>query len=440
MDTLTREYTNEELKKQTFDSKRLSNISNLYDSALHGGNYSEVIKSQKQQQFIDLEFEFDLSNPFSKVKDMEKIRKGILNYFMQGNRQIDKLDLTIKTDLTENQIYQNLNFHLLFGVYFFKDISKINILIKDKSGTLQDNREIFMSIIDFMVFKSKVNISINNRFIFQIHPGEKETSIVTSFDMLSSSNSETDESSLLRHFLNHSYSIISADFNSLQKYKLSITKTFSSDSECLISSVIEIKDYLKEKEGLISLFSFFSSKFKFLSIELKINDENIELLLTDLQKYLKKFLYIIISFKVDIHNNAELPNNAHLLKRKIKIPLLEENSLLERFSCIQQKLSFLKLTLCHHIHTKVLNEESKLLDCINLYQYVYYNRKLMDKCVIILFTLSKNKITKKFKQKKPIVITLLGFCFGEDFSRKFYIKGVENYSSEVVKNKQIVTY
>ena len=453
MDNITRDYlSNNETTQKNNNNTRVfyNSTASIYSNLSHTNAYEESTETKKEQ-LIDLDFEYDLTNPFSKVKDMEKIRKGIINYFMQGNKRIDKLNLTLKTGLINKEIYQNLNLHLLFGVFFIKDINSINITIKNKDNEVIDDREIMSNIIDYMVFKKKVDVVINNKFTYQIHPGSKELSVILSYCSLKSFKAgfKDDEIIYLRDFINHTHTSIKANFSTLQKYKLFINKSIAKEGNSIILPNIEVSNYNEEREGIISFFQFLVSKFKFVSIEIILLNsldykQSYETILTDLNQILREFEYVILNVKfksldVDLQ---QLPNNVHLMRKNLNIPVLEENTVITYCASLIQKFNLHNITLTQHIHSKVLNTSTRFLDNIIMYHYCYYNRKLAEKCysIIFLFSSRKNKGLTKIGRKKPIITTILEFCLGSQFRKEFYIKGELDYSNEIVKNKKIVTF
>lgn len=450
VDNLARDYMN----TQTRNPKKKESSLNFKFSSKKEDEFSSsnaVSSSARQtEQLIDLDYEFDLNNPFDKIKEenLERVRKGILNFFMSGNKRINKLNLTIKTHLNENQVYQNLNLHLLFGIYFFKDINSINITIKDKEGNIQDNKEIISNIMEYMVFKSKLNVVVNSKFIYYVKPAFKDHSLILSYktpphaDVNSKEDSEEFIDSLLKDFLGNQYLNMKASFTSIQQSKLALSKTFPSGAKNLILPYIELTDYTKEKEGLISYFKFLSSKFKLVSIEFIIKDKNADVsqILEDISSYLHEFDYIIISFNINTYEIKPLPNNAHLLKSKLKLPSVEENKLIERAKNYLYSNKLEKVAITEHFVRQTIDNKTLVFENVNFYQYVYYNRKLSEKISTMLFAVKKNKKTRKLRTKRPIIDKMLQFIHGKDYSNQFYVKGKCDYSTEVVKNTRVVTF
>ena len=480
------------------------------------------------EYLINLDYLFDLSKPFGTIKDIESVRTGILNCYMSANKKIEHLKLKIKTPFNENKIYQNFNFNLLFGIYFIKDINNIDIKIIYESKEIknsnneiknsedniltnieyQDNREIMSSIMEYMVFKSYVNVVINNKFIYHIQPGFNNHSTILSYKSpLSSSINSYDNTnnkcdskeyieSLLKDFLYHSYSVVKGSFTSLQNLKLSINKSFSNNAKNIILPRIELCNYNKEINGILGFFKFLKLKFKFVSIEFIVLDKSYNLygLMNELKSIIANFEYIIISFEfrcyideftynnntqlynitenlnrsnqqnlakynsdisIDINKNCLSSNNlkekenlilntaqenAKILKSKLRIPFLNQINCLEEFKKFMHYNKLEKLTIAEHVYRKAVNNKTSLIENINLYFTINYNRSLSEGIYSILFAFLKHKNLKKVKKIKHIMNKLFELVYGIEYKKNFYSKRKFDFSTTKTKNTKIVTF
>lgn len=451
IDSLQREYltSNKEKssKKNLYNEQRLLPTSHIYSSQIHGfsfkSNGNDVIG---KEQMIDVEFDFDLGNPLLKIIEPERVKMGIVNYLMEGNKKIMTLKLNLQNPLKSNEVFKFNNLQILFGIYFLKDIPFINFTIKDFEHQLVDNRIIIKDILEYMVFKSDVRVVINNKFIYHIHPGDKDTSIVLLYSP-QVNNNEIENKNYIKDFICHEYNEINSEFSVLQSYKIIINQLlFNKDKHInnsyIIIPKIKILSYQKDKAALQSFLNYLSSKFKKASIEFIFNEEeetDTYSLIRDNQEILKQFEYIIITFYIN-KPKPVLPNNAHLLKRNIYIPEVTNDLNLNKLTTLLQKLKLEKVLLGNLIKSQIMNEETGLFDRTTVCNYTYFNRLLNEKCQLLLFTLSKSTHTKKLKSKKPILNNLFEFCFGSKYRKMFYIKDKEEYFYKTVKNRQIITF
>lgn len=292
------------------DYNILSNSCNRNKECDSTSNKSATKGSSNKDKLVDVKLDFFLEKPLHNCT--ETVRNGIINSLTNNNLKINKLVLFIRTTLNEYQCYSHLNLQVLFGLYFIKDINSIEIHIisnmkpkaesPEKEGFSSENssvtsnssqfslkkedyiytinnRKIMDKIIEYMVFKTKVNVVINNKFIYHILPGFKNHSIVLTYNnQLENYNSDKDYSivehhfieSLIKDFIHHSYSEIVVDFESFQNMKLSINKQIPNSIKNIIVPTLVIKDLDHyDKDAFITFFKFLTSKFNLASIKIK---------------------------------------------------------------------------------------------------------------------------------------------------------------------------
>ena len=410
-------------------------------------NEKEIVKVK--EKLVDIEMEFILENPLEKIKNFYKIKNGIINHITRGNERINNLKIIIRTILSQNQCYLNLNFHVLFGFFIDKDINKIEILIfseKDpiKPPILIDNRSMMNQLIDFMVFKSKVNVVVNNKFIYHILPGFKNHSIVLTYKNTEESfNSDKDfqidehnfVESILKDFMHHPYSEISCDFNSFQTMKLCINKQLSNNIKNIILPVIDLTDY--NRQIFIGFFKFLSSRFKFVSLKLRfdIGKENkslkiIEDVINDVKDQLKEIEYTIVAF--DIYSEG-IPLEETLLSNSEKIA--KRILVKEIFKKVITNNDLQKLCLVDVRQENIV--KNTLVKEQTIFGFIYYNRKLIQTLTSRLCLFSK-KPMMNIKKKKFLLIEFLEFCFGKNFRQKFLITGEYDFSIDIITNRKVI--
>lgn len=427
-------------------SSSKSSLNNLSDS---------LSNNAETEELIDLTYEFDLGNPVSKVniEEVEKLRKGILNHYMSGKKRINKLILILKTSLSCKETYQNYNLHLLFGIYLLKDINEIRVSIVDQNGNLTDCRQLINNLMEFIVFKSNSLVVVNDKFIYHYHPGFKNMFLIMNHHQLSKpkhsllvKNEETKQnddemfvSGLLQDFFFHSYMNISAAFSNLHQLKLLINKTYSGRAQNVILPKIEILNLNNELGTLLSFLNYLSSKFSYVSIEFKIEKDSCIEMLEQLKEKLKDFEYLVISF--DFSQVQDLNKSFSSKKADNSIIGPENSQFLEDAQKFLEINKLTQVTIAEHISEVIPSKQPNLVsDQINIYHYVYYNRKLQEEVTTILKAISKSKSTKRLKNKKPIINSLLEFNFGHNYHHGFYVRGVCDYSLKTVKNRKVVTY
>lgn len=288
----------------------------------------------------DYVIEYNLDDPMNIIKKFEnfELRSGIINHIIPKSKKINTLTINLMTKLSEKECLTNLNLGALFGIYFNKEVNNIEINIinsdkkdesNDRNSCLIDNRIVMENMVEFMVFKTKVTVVINNKFIYRILPGFNNHSIILTYkNKQISFDSENDfrieehnfVEKMLKDFIHHNFSEINSDFESLQKMKLSINQQIDKNIDNIILPTI-IFEIDKEKltvskyneQAFLGYFKYLSSKFKFVSLKIKfslgndqkpiISDENLEELLIFINKFIinienqiKEFSYLVLCF------------------------------------------------------------------------------------------------------------------------------------------------
>lgn len=410
---------------------------------------------------LDVNYVFNLADPLENVSDLSKLKHGIINSIMGGKYKIRNLNLDIRTPLGKNEVYQNMNLNILFGSNFKRDIEKLFIRIIDKENKLQDNRRIISQVLDFLVFKSKQTVLVNNKFVYHILPNFGEHSIVLTYKgettilseaarkeatqgslknqigefpdqikiegalnpQLNKESEPIDDRSfilnLLTDFINHSFSTISGSFVSLQKCKLAITKSVPSKVNNIILPIIDLSTIIKNNEryNLASFFDFISSKFKYISVEFKINYGNFSFadFILRYEDQIKRSEYTIMNFTFEEHA-LQFPG----VKQLLKINKLDN------------------IAVTEHVFRKVKNEITGLNDYEDKYKYVYYNRKQAEQIYSTLFIVDRNPKLRKLKHKKPILDNLLEFKLGFGYRDKLFTEGEVDFSTHTVRNKRLM--
>lgn len=509
--------------QRTFRSQLADSISKeFYQEQTRKENSKPKIPNQvnSNEKLIDVEIDFCLEDPLRKLKDNSfRIKNGIINSLTSGNSRINRLKLNILTSLSNRATYSNLNLQVVFGVFFKKDINFIEVKIlsnyNDKAENhpeeqvvypsskknytrLIDNRSIMNKIIDSMVFKSKVNVVLNNKFIYHILPGFKNHSIVLSYKNSSESFESKEDFTIVEHhfvetllndFIHHSYSEIATDFASFQTMKLSINKQIIKSVNNIILPTLVIKDIENYNKGVFkTFFKFLVSRFKFVSIKIRLEegsylenlenqdsgdeksnkDENlyediidhtqnsfeskegkyfelISRMLGDLKEEIKCFEYIIIIFEINLSTTSK-QNKKLDIKNNDLISSYNHNSNTDKisidkikglFKTIINENDFQKLALVYHQHEFIANTNTNLEDEINKFHYVYFNRKLSQSLISNFKLLKSNEKLRKINRKKPVLILYLEFLFGKDFRNRFFVDGEIDFSLEVIMNTKI---
>lgn len=448
-DNLIKEYM-PEAKDNSKGKKYLNPVYSSSKSSIT--NRAEImINNAETEEMIDLSFEFDLSNPVSKIniEEVDKLRKGILNYHTSGKKRINKLTLIIKTSQSQKETYQNYNLHLLFGIYLLKDINEIRVSIVDVEGQLNDCRQIINNLIEYIAFKSKAIVVINDKFIYHYHPGFKgiflimnhhqcckeHRSLLAQHKQAVPNDDGMFVASLLQDFLFHSYQNINAAFTNLHQLKLLINKTYSGRAQNIILPKIEVCSFSQDKCTLESFLNYLSSKFSYVSIEFKIEREASLDMLDQLKEKFKEFEYLVISFHFIEAQEISLKKARNFLISP------EDSQFLDSAQMILAKNKLTQVTIAEHISDSLPSKQpNHPADLIDFYQYVYFNRILLEEVTTILTAVTKSKPTKKIKGKKPIINCLLEFVFGQNYHRNFYIRGKCDYSVKTIKNRKVVTY
>lgn len=290
----------------------------------------------------DYAIEYNLDDPLNIIKKFQNIdiRSGLINHLIPKNKRINVLTINLITKLTESECFTNLNLGALFGIYFNKEVCKIEINIisnennnkENKLINMIDNRVIMEKMVEFMVFKTKVTVVINNKFIYRILPGFNNHSIILSYKNKQISFDSNNDfrieehnfvEKMLKDFIHHNFSEIDSDFESLQKMKLSINQQIEKNIDNIIlpTIVFEVdKENLKilkyNEQAFVGYFKYLASKFKFVSLKLKFTNDEEKLTITDdklneimnfinkfvesVENQIKEFKYIVLC--IDISN------------------------------------------------------------------------------------------------------------------------------------------
>jgi hypothetical protein len=475
------------------------------------------VTSTINEKLIDVDIDFCLEDPLRKLKDNSfRIKNGIINSLTSGNSRINRLKLNILTSLSNRQTYSNLNLQVVFGVFFNKDINFIEVKIlsnyknisqinsdvtistnstnKKYYNELIDNRNIMNKIIDSMVFKSKVNVVLNNKFIYHILPGFKNHSIVLSYKNSNESFDSKEDFSIVEHhfvetllndFIHHSYSEIATDFASFQNMKLSINKQISKSVNNIILPTLVIKDIENYNTGVFkTFFKFLVSRFKFVSIKIRLEEGNynenqefdeynskylqendlqenkdpcqvdsfenkqrkifelISRMLGDLKSEINNFEYAILIIEINLNEvkknlNYNISNNDLISTNKNNDEKISVNMIKGLFKTIINENNFQKLALVYHESSTIQNSKTFLHDELNKFHYVYYNRKLSQSLVSNLKFLKSIEYLKTVQKKKPVLILYLEFLYGKNFRSKFFVDGVVDFSTEIIPNTKI---
>jgi len=180
-----------------------------------------------------------------------------------------------------------------------------------------------------------------------------------------------------------------------------------------------------------------SERFKIISLEIKIHftdlsDEEkckkyyisvINQFIKQAYDILSKLTYSFISFNfynIDVYDTITPIKNSYII---------DEFKSLIRYSELQN------CAFSNHISYVLNNTKTNLEDNYDYYDYVYYDKLLVEKISKQMNILKKNKHTRRLYQRKIILKNIIGFT---NDLKKIYKEGRLNYSSELLKNQKIV--
>lgn len=221
----------------------------------------------------DVKFIFDLDDPLKDV-DLNSINlnRGLINYVVPKNTKINNLNLIIKSNNFGEQItYLHSNLFCLFGTYFIKDISYINVsLYNPKREKCFNDRQLIKDILDFMCFKSIKLVKINRNLMYYVIPENSEFAIVLAFKEINYEESHKNFLLNLEDLIFHQYSKFADKLFNLKRCLAAVDKTIPKGVTNLILPTILVN--LPCLEEVFNMKRKFEEENEKEEISQKIND------------------------------------------------------------------------------------------------------------------------------------------------------------------------